>query len=350
MYEAESNILRESISQLPEAAISSFAELSGRVISRSLLPWSEHCTECVWPTCYSTCDLYEPRRDLRCRRFVDGMVRIDCPGSLNSYLLKIRFKRWGKLWTPGNTRMLAMDIADRIDRRDQRIGQVLFNIPLPAPVKRTLTTKRYSFKKRMAKQVASHGNTPTSFMVECFNPQDYKVSLSVVMRSLDPKARIAFEHLALFPPGFSRIRIPVQDITKLIDLETPFNIELIPNDFQDGMTLYFGFTDFVQETAVSVPATQKKVKCVVWDLDNTLWQGILVEDGPAKLQLKADLVEVIRELDRRGILNSIASKNNHDEVMGVLKQLKMDEYFLYPQISWGPKSEAVKAIAQALNI
>src|SRR5712692_4173004 len=98
MYETEINHLVESSSQIPNEVLRSFGSLSGRIAMRSVLPWSEHCTECVWPTCYTTCDLYSPRQDGRCRRFVDGMVRINCPRAINSYLLKIRFKRWGKLW------------------------------------------------------------------------------------------------------------------------------------------------------------------------------------------------------------------------------------------------------------
>ena len=89
---------------------------------------------------------------------------------------------------------------------------------------------------------------------------------------------------------------------------------------------------------------------MVWDLDNTLWDGILVEDGEERLRLRSEVVSVIKELDRRGILNSIASKNNYDDAMRVLKKFQVDEFFLCPQISWGPKGAAVTAIASQLNI
>src|SRR5580700_4675040 len=132
MYETEANHKVETGSQIPPEVVSALAELKGRVLARTVLPWSEHCTECVWPTCYTTCDLYSPREDGRCRRFVDGMVRVDCPGAANSYLLKIRFKRWGKLWTPGNTRLYPMAVSDRLEKRDQTIGSVLYQLPVPA--------------------------------------------------------------------------------------------------------------------------------------------------------------------------------------------------------------------------
>ena len=126
MYETESNHKIESGGELPSEVVSAFAELKGKVLERTVLPWSEHCTECVWPTCYTSCDLYTPREDGRCRRFTDGMVRVECPSAVNSYLLKINFKRWGKLWTPATARLHAAAQAVEIERRDYRIGNALY--------------------------------------------------------------------------------------------------------------------------------------------------------------------------------------------------------------------------------
>ncbi len=349
MYEAEANNRIEPASQIPSEVLSAFAQVDGKVLGRTLLPWSEHCTECVWPTCYATCDLYSPREDLRCRRFVDGMVRIDCPASLNSYLLKIRFKRWGKLWAQGNFRLYPLSQAAARERRDYRIGQTLVQLPLPAGLKRVVTDKRYSFKKRMAKRGVPQGEPPSSFLLECYNPQDQVIALSLTIRSLQAEARIPFLKLIHLAPGFQRVRIAIGEISSVLDMHSPFSIEMIPNDVPDGATLYFGVMDFVREEQVSTEKS-KKVKCVVWDLDNTLWEGILVEDGPEKLRLKPGIVEVIQELDRRGILHSIASKNNREEALQVLKNFHLDEYFLHPQISWSPKSSGIKAIASRLNI
>src|ERR1700691_1948740 len=139
MYETEVNQKTESSDSLPSDIVSALAELKGRVLARTVLPWSEHCTECVWPTCYTTCDLYSPREDGRCRRFADGMVRVECPEAVNSYLLKIRFKRWGKLWTPGNVRLHSADQAGRLEKRDYRIGSGLQRFPLPSLVKSAVT-------------------------------------------------------------------------------------------------------------------------------------------------------------------------------------------------------------------
>lgn len=104
----------------------------------------------------------------------------------------------------------------------------------------------------------------------------------------------------------------------------------------------------IAEKESSMSAKQKTIKCVVWDLDNTLWQGILLEDTAVFLRDK--VVETIKTLDARGILHSIASKNNQETAVAKLAELGLADYFLYPQINWNPKSASIKAIANALNI
>ncbi|HLL82160.1 MAG TPA: HAD-IIIC family phosphatase [Longimicrobium sp.] len=90
------------------------------------------------------------------------------------------------------------------------------------------------------------------------------------------------------------------------------------------------------------------VKCVVWDLDHTLWDGILLEDE--RVELRPGVAAAIRALDERGILQSVASRNDHDRAMERLRELGLDEYFLHPRINWGAKGENVAAIAAALNL
>ncbi len=93
---------------------------------------------------------------------------------------------------------------------------------------------------------------------------------------------------------------------------------------------------------------KSEVKCVVWDLDRTMWDGVLLESD--ELALKPGIADIIKELDQRGILQSIASKNNHDHAMGMLEKFGIKEYFLYPQISWNAKSSSLSQIQKSLNI
>jgi FkbH-like protein len=104
--------------------------------------------------------------------------------------------------------------------------------------------------------------------------------------------------------------------------------------------------------AAAVHAAKKKekqsIKCVVWDLDNTVWDGILLED--AEVTLRPHVVHILMTLDERGILHSIASRNDHDVAMAKLRELGIEEYFLYPQINWGSKAASVSQIAKDINI
>lgn len=92
----------------------------------------------------------------------------------------------------------------------------------------------------------------------------------------------------------------------------------------------------------------KEIKCVVWDLDNTVWDGVLLEDEA--VVLKPRIKEIVKELDARGILNSIASKNEHHHAMNKLKEHGLDEYFLFPEINWNAKSSSISQIQKNLNI
>jgi methoxymalonate biosynthesis protein len=96
-----------------------------------------------------------------------------------------------------------------------------------------------------------------------------------------------------------------------------------------------------------MPSKPALVKCLVWDLDNTLWQGTLLEDPDVRIPV--GIRQVISTLDSRGILQSISSKNDYDHAWERLEQLGMAEYFVHPQVGWGRKSDAVIHIAEQLN-
>jgi len=95
-------------------------------------------------------------------------------------------------------------------------------------------------------------------------------------------------------------------------------------------------------------ARQGAIKCVVWDLDDTLWKGVLLEDGA--VELGEEVRHVIKTLDERGILQSVASRNEHSHALSKLEELGVAEYFLYPQISWSAKAAGIERIAASINI
>lgn len=76
--------------------------------------------------------------------------------------------------------------------------------------------------------------------------------------------------------------------------------------------------------------------------------GVLLEDH--EVVLRDSIIDIVQELDNRGILQSISSKNDYDTAMKKLKMFQMDHYFLYPQINWNAKSSSIQTIKEHLNI
>lgn len=95
-------------------------------------------------------------------------------------------------------------------------------------------------------------------------------------------------------------------------------------------------------------AGQSTVKCVVWDLDDTLWQGTLLEGD--RLVLRPNARAVLEELDNRGILSAIASKNDRELALSKLSELGVADYFVWLEIRWCNKSDSIRAIADELGL
>jgi FkbH-like protein len=352
LYEPEVNTGTEAAESLDAAVLARFAEYRERVTARTMLPWGEHCTECVWPVCYTTCALYERRADGGCRQFVGSAVRIDHRQGLNPYILKVRFKQWAKFWTPGTLRLQELEKADRAERIHVAVGAIARATPLPGPVK-TRVLGKVNYRRRVAaeREHASE-DAPHCFLLECFNPNERAVELTLTVRRKDRAVARRFEESIAIAPGYVRARIAFEEIARVVDVTEPFEVEIVPNDCENT-TLYFGLMDFVKERSAvgrAVAAPHKTIKCIVWDLDNTLWDGVLLEDGPRGVRLRSRVLDVIRTTDERGILHSLASKNNEADVLPMLRELGIEELFLYPQIGWTPKSESIRRIAQQLNI
>ena len=104
--------------------------------------------------------------------------------------------------------------------------------------------------------------------------------------------------------------------------------------------------------AVAVSGTTKK--CLVLDLDNTLWRGIVGEDGPDKIVPDQTLQERIRGLYEKGIVLAINSKNNPEDALAVIEQnpeMRLrKEHFAAWRINWEPKSANMAALAEELNL
>lgn len=106
----------------------------------------------------------------------------------------------------------------------------------------------------------------------------------------------------------------------------------------------------------------KTKKALVLDLDNTLWGGVIGDDGADQIKIGNDtalgeahmeLQTYLRQLSDRGILLTVSSKNdfqnaregfNHPQTV-----LKFEDFAAF-QANWEPKSENIKSIASQINI
>ncbi len=91
----------------------------------------------------------------------------------------------------------------------------------------------------------------------------------------------------------------------------------------------------------------QQIKLVIWDLDETFWQGTLSE-GPVTLIEKN--CSIVRTLNRRGIVSSICSKNTFEDARVRLEQAGMWDSFVFPRIAWAPKGQLISEIITDMQL
>lgn len=111
---------------------------------------------------------------------------------------------------------------------------------------------------------------------------------------------------------------------------------------------------------VSAAAGMRR-KCLAVDLDNTLWGGVIGEDGVEGIELSAhkegaryrDAQAILKKMKEQGVMLAILSKNNADDVETAFHHPGMvlrREDFVAEAINWEAKSVNLKKLALQLNI
>lgn len=115
-------------------------------------------------------------------------------------------------------------------------------------------------------------------------------------------------------------------------------------------------------TVVGVLLKQPRAKVLVLDADNTLWGGVVGEDGfdgiaigpdyPGNAYL--DFQRRVLDFQQRGIVLAMCSKNNPQDVDQVLgehrHQLLRDGHFAARRVNWLPKADNLRSLAEELNL
>jgi len=106
----------------------------------------------------------------------------------------------------------------------------------------------------------------------------------------------------------------------------------------------------------------KKKKCIILDLDNTLWGGIIGEDGIDGIELSNikegsryhDFQKRLKDMKELGILLAVVSKNNYEDVIEVFKKhpymVLKEEDFVSMKVNWADKVDNIKSLSDELNL
>ena len=91
----------------------------------------------------------------------------------------------------------------------------------------------------------------------------------------------------------------------------------------------------------------EKIKLIIWDLDETLWQGVLSE---GEVKLFPWVNAFLQQTTDYGIINSICSKNDPDVVDKKLAELNIQDRFVFNSINWEPKGARIKATIKNMGL
>ncbi|MBR1677142.1 MAG: HAD-IIIC family phosphatase [Clostridia bacterium] len=91
----------------------------------------------------------------------------------------------------------------------------------------------------------------------------------------------------------------------------------------------------------------KKIKLIIWDLDETFWGGVLSEGNIVLSDANIRLVKVATDC---GVIQSICSKNDEEKVNDILSKIDLKDYFVFKSIDWTNKGPRVKAIIDDMHL
>ena len=141
----------------------------------------------------------------------------------------------------------------------------------------------------------------------------------------------------------------VFDYSQFFFGDLKISIEYLPVLGQDLMKYLIGYLGITK-------------KCIVLDLDNTLWGGIVGEDGFNGIKLGPEppgnafmeFQRVLLSLHQRGIILAINSKNNFEDAIKVIKEhpymVLKEEHFASMRINWKDKVTNMKELVKEINI
>jgi FkbH-like protein len=105
--------------------------------------------------------------------------------------------------------------------------------------------------------------------------------------------------------------------------------------------------DRALEPVTTAPVRAEPVRLVIWDLDDTFWEGTLSEGLVTPV---AEHLLMVKTLNERGIMSAICSKNHFEPVRTILGNLGVWDEFVFPQIAFAPKAPMVQRIVENMQL
>ncbi|MDR0305724.1 MAG: HAD-IIIC family phosphatase [Chitinispirillales bacterium] len=336
-----------------------------------LFYWREHCLECAPPECYKSCTFFEARRDKRCVRAAYGIYPNTALKGYLGFGADVRFKKWAKLGTnlyPAVFSPVQLRKFQNIDRFTSKIINTVFrvtnffnpldrmNIKFHNPQRQLFKIQTY-LRERLLRKISSPSPEtflPDCLVIECYSFEELSFNLVIEYNG----GEFIYRDSVKVSKGHNYFEISAEKFSGINSGES--SMIVYPENNLEARVV-FTWLDFIKKRETSgkssppvKPASQNgaasKVKCVAWDLDNTMWNGTLVDSSSREISIGEDRVKLIKQLDERGIIQTVVSKNDYQEAWAVLEKHEIAGYFVYPAINWGPKSENLRSCAQAINI
>lgn len=303
------------------------------------LIWTEHCMECAAPKCYSTCPKFKRRYDGNCVRIAKGITPVIVDKQL---CVKTEFRTWAKLESQLKVSSLSGKQYAQTYIFITWIGYFFDRLARWCPISKiskfiydgwfSYRQKYINYlirKKKKHERLTIHGTVHNN---------DRPSTLLIDVKSA---SKLLYREAVNVPLGETAFNVPIPPYE---DKDTLYFINIHPADAEQHVIL-----TFKQLQLIPTDITEgEKIKCVIWDLDNTLWNGVLIEDK--QVNPKKEFVDLIKRMDNCGIVNSIVSKNNQEEVEEKLREFGIADYFVFKKINWEPKSVNISKTIRQMNI
>lgn len=178
------------------------------------------------------------------------------------------------------------------------------------------------------------------------------------------KEMVANLNQALYDFSKTKSSVYVYDFNAFVMYYGQQNILDYRQYFFGDLKIAMGFIPKLADQLMTyvIPSLGRNRKCIVLDLDNTLWGGIIGEDGFEGIKIGTkypgnaftEFQRRLLKLHKQGIILAINSKNNPEDALQVIREhldmILKEEHFASLKINWNDKVTNMKEIAEEINI